>query len=1249
MVLLIGALVAGTPQEAAADTAPASAADPATPVTVSDDALPAPQINGVVWTQAMVGNTVYAGGSFTNARPAGSAAGQNTVARGNLLAFDVTTGVLTSFAPSFNAQIRSIAVSPDQTRLYVGGEFTSVNGQTRRRIAAFDARTGALVDAFAPPVNYDVDALVATNTKVFAGGSFLGVGSAGRQYLAAFNAANGALLDWAPQATGGTVSALTINPDGTRVVAGGSFTAMNGSSNPGYGLAMLDTTTGASLPFAVNQVVRNGTVDGAITTLSTDGTYVYGGGYTFGKSGGTYEGTFAASWNAGEIHFLNDCHGDTYSVVPIGEVVYQVGHTHYCDNIDGVRQGAGGVGDYPYYRATAMSRAAVGTVTYEPDQGRYYSFLGQPAPAWQGWYPDINAGTYTGQAQGAWSVAGNGDYVVAGGEFTRVNGISQQGLVRFAVPSKAPNKSGPKLFSTTYPLNVSSTEAGSVRVNWMGNNDDDNENLTYRLYRDSQTAGSLKQTVTKRIRRWETVTMGFTDTGLVPGSSHQYRVVVSDPFGNVANSPWTTVTVAGGGADSPYVKAVYGSQPTSYWRLGEAAGTVASADRVGFMPLSAAGTTGAVRGAPGAVPGDADKASTFTGVNTSWTATAVQHHPPDVLTLEAWFKTTVAGGRIAGWSTRNTQGNSPKHDRQLYVDTAGKINFGARPTNQRLVVTSPAAVNDGQWHHAVGTLSQSGMKLYLDGEQVAARSDVTVGEHLNIGYWRIGGDTVSGWPNAGLNGFFNGSIDEVAVYKHELSAAEIADHFAKGASRPAPNVKPVASFTASSEGRAVSVDAKDSSDADGTVSSYAWDFGDGGTATGVTASHTYATSGAKSVKLTVTDDDGATATVTRTVELNAAPVADFTTSVVGQRASFDASGSTDAEGPIAGYAWKFGDGATGTGATPEHDYASGGSFEVTLTVTDGGGATHSVTKPVTVQAANQAPVAGFTTAAQGLVLSVDAASSSDADGTVDSYSWSFGDGATGDGRTAQHTYGAAGTYDVQLTITDDDGATTRLTKAVTVSAAVQALAQDAFARTVSNGWGSADTGGAWTVTTGAASNYSVSGGAGRILMAAKGASRSIGLNAVSSGDTEVRTVISADKVPAGGSLFTTVRPRVRNGNSYFADVIQAANGTVSVRLGREIGTTETVLQTRAASGLTLAAGDRLNFRVQATGISPTTLRAKVWRVGTAEPTAWTGSIGDTTETLQGAGALAVDGYLSSAATNAPVVVSFAELWAGAPQ
>ena len=115
-----------------ADSAPANPADPATPATVSADALPTVQMDGVAWSQAVIGNTVYVGGRFSNARPAGAAAGTNLTARSNFLAYNLTTGeLITTFAPSFNAQVRTVVASPDGTRLYVGGDFTSVNGVSR--------------------------------------------------------------------------------------------------------------------------------------------------------------------------------------------------------------------------------------------------------------------------------------------------------------------------------------------------------------------------------------------------------------------------------------------------------------------------------------------------------------------------------------------------------------------------------------------------------------------------------------------------------------------------------------------------------------------------------------------------------------------------------------------------------------------------------------------------------------------------------------------------------------------------------------------------------------------------------------------------------------------------------------------------------------------------------------------------------------------------------------------------------------
>jgi PKD repeat protein len=90
------------------------------------------------------------------------------------------------------------------------------------------------------------------------------------------------------------------------------------------------------------------------------------------------------------------------------------------------------------------------------------------------------------------------------------------------------------------------------------------------------------------------------------------------------------------------------------------------------------------------------------------------------------------------------------------------------------------------------------------------------------------------------------------------------------------------------------------------------------------------------------DDEGASATVTHAVTVtippNQPPTAGFSSDCTDLECEFDAAASADADGTIASYAWQFGDGETGTGTTPSHTYAAGGSYDVVLTVTDDGDA-----------------------------------------------------------------------------------------------------------------------------------------------------------------------------------------------------------------------------------------------------------------------------------------------------------------------
>ena len=111
---------------------------------VTADPLPTVQINGVVWDQEIIGNTVYVVGQFTQARPAGSPAGVNQTPRANVLAYNLTTGALIpGFVANTNNQVRTVTRSPDGSRIYIGGQFTQVNGTNRYRIAAARTRRPA--------------------------------------------------------------------------------------------------------------------------------------------------------------------------------------------------------------------------------------------------------------------------------------------------------------------------------------------------------------------------------------------------------------------------------------------------------------------------------------------------------------------------------------------------------------------------------------------------------------------------------------------------------------------------------------------------------------------------------------------------------------------------------------------------------------------------------------------------------------------------------------------------------------------------------------------------------------------------------------------------------------------------------------------------------------------------------------------------------------------------------------------------
>ena len=152
--------------------------------------------------------------------------------------------------------------------------------------------------------------------------------------------------------------------------------------------------------------------------------------------------------------------------------------------------------------------------------------------------------------------------------------------------------------------------------------------------------------------------------------------------------------------------------------------------------------------------------------------------------------------------------------------------------------------------------------------------------------------------------------------------------------------------------------------------------------------------------------------------------------------TFDAGGSRDADGSIASYQWSFGDGSSGSGAVVGHTYTRAGQFTAVLTVTDNDGAMDTAAVVITVVDSNLPPRAEISaTPVSGdlpLPVSFSGGGSSDADGTIASYQWSFGDGESASGMTVEHIYAQAGTFTAVLTVTDNKGAQDTASAVITV-------------------------------------------------------------------------------------------------------------------------------------------------------------------------------------------------------------------------
>lgn len=342
--------------------APAQAAAPSAVLPTENPANWTPNfLDGEVQSIWQVGNRVIVGGSFTQVSNATSNGGQ-VYNRSYIAAFDATTGVVdTNFNPVLSGLVNVIIPTGDGTSVYIGGDFNTINGTNRRKIARINVADGSLVTGFnVGGANGLVRDLRLINGNLYVAGLFTTLGGQARTYLGSVNPTSGALntklnltLSGLKNGGVGKVIKMDTTPTGDKLLIAGNFTSVGGQSR--VQVAMLDLTTTpvtvdpwsttfytANCANAFDSYLRDVDIspDGSYAVIVTTG--AYGGTTSACDSIARFETTSAAGLTPTWTSLTG---GDTsYSAQIHNGVVYVGGHMRWVNNpYSADRHGAGGV------------------------------------------------------------------------------------------------------------------------------------------------------------------------------------------------------------------------------------------------------------------------------------------------------------------------------------------------------------------------------------------------------------------------------------------------------------------------------------------------------------------------------------------------------------------------------------------------------------------------------------------------------------------------------------------------------------------------------------------------------------------------------------------------------------------------------------------------------------------------------------------------------------------------------------------
>lgn len=740
----------------------------------SADALPTWQTNGVVWQVAISRGRAVVGGTFSQIRPG---AGQTGAARNiqSLAILNAATGEpdACQLPVAFNggtAAVYAVKAAPDGNTVFVGGQFTSVGGVAVSRLAEINVATCTVTPFRVTGISNYVLEIEPSTDFVYFGGVFQTVAGQTRRSFAKVNRAGALQSAFIANASGATEElysntvvpdknargdALQLSPDGTRLAIGGDWFDINGSAS--HSFAVVDSTTGAVLRTWPANTVGN---TSRTKTISSDGVRFFIAQEGFAG----FDGALAYNWSDYSQAWRDNCAGATQTIVPYQGLLFEAHHHHDC----------GAMGMFPDGRRTFLS----------------VSHAADPTQLQIGWLPELNDGT--GEGIGPRSIAigpgTNGTpYLWVGGEFTRVNGTNQQGLTRFS-PADTGAPPVPAVAARAITPNA-------IQVNIRGVYDPDDSDITYAVYRGNNTTTPVWTGVAQS-KHWYRYQATFVDTDVSPGTSYTYRVRAIDRANN-QSALSGTVTATPSATGSVYASTVIADQPRLFYRYDDTANTQWVLDSAGqtVVGLNGLAQNGVDRAAAGAIPNDASRSATFTDTQASGLPQYIWNDViapgPTVYSVETWFRTTsTTGGALANYGSSNgrprsdngTDRTSGTVDRVVYMENGtGFLRFGVRAGFGTTTLRSLAAVNNGQWHHVVGTQGPGGMRLYIDG--VLQSQNTTTGSGTYNGTWHVGGDNLNGYPTTGnnlVNRYFDGQLDETAVYYQALSPQQVQNHFNVG-------------------------------------------------------------------------------------------------------------------------------------------------------------------------------------------------------------------------------------------------------------------------------------------------------------------------------------------------------------------------------------------------------------------------------------------------------------------------------------